>query len=406
MNDSPKDKSQNSPQQAANSKIHGVGRLTIDAVLTVTDIVESLHKRISPLSGLHKKSEEEQLSGIGGLVYRNIRNVTALVGKSIDAPLAAISKTLASQPDSASAQALLAALNGVLGDHLVLSENPLAIPMHFRRDGQTLTDEQLLDVIKQSNGKLLIMAHGLCMNDLQWCREGHDHGAELAKESSMGALYLHYNSGKHISDNGKQFAALLESLVNLTDKNLDINILAHSMGGLVSRSAFHVAENSGHKWPERLNKLVFLGTPHHGAALEKAGNWIDLILGVHSYTVPFARLVKVRSAGITDLRYGNVQESDWHTTERFEFSGDQRGPLPLPDSVRCFAVATSAKESINYPLGDGLVRIKSALGEHPNPAFNLQFPETHKWVGTHINHMQLLNDPEVYQVLKGWFEIK
>jgi pimeloyl-ACP methyl ester carboxylesterase len=406
MNDSPKDKSHKSPQQDSNSKIHGVGRLTIDAVLAVTDIVESLHRRITPLSALHTKSEAEQLSGIGGLVYRNIRNVTQWVGKNIDVPLSAINQALASQPDSASAQTLLAALNGVLGDYLFVRNNPLAIPMHFRKAGQILTDEQLLEIINQSDGKLLIMLHGLCMNDLQWCREGHDHGAELTKESGMGAIYLHYNSGQHISDNGKQFAGLLESLVDLTDKKLEINILAHSMGGLVSRSAFHVAENSGHKWPERLQKLVFLGTPHHGAALEKAGNWIDLILGVHSYTVPFARLVKVRSSGITDLRYGNVQESDWHTTERFEFSGDQRLPLPLPDSVRCFAVATSAKDNINYPLGDGLVRIKSALGEHPDPTFNLQIPDSHKWTGTHINHMQLLNDPEVYQVLKTWFEIK
>lgn len=404
MNDSPKNKSHKSLQHTANSKIQGVGRLTIDAVLAITDIVESVHKRVSPLSVLKFATENERLSGISGLVYRNIRNVTELVGKSIDAPLAAISKTLATQPDSTSTQSLLAALNGVLGDYLVASDNSLAIPMHFRRDGHTLTDEQLLDVINQSDGKLLIMLHGLCMNDLQWCREGHDHGAELAKEAGMGAIYLHYNSGQHVSDNGKQFAGLLESLVNLTDKKLDLNILAHSMGGLISRSAFHVAENSGYKWPERLNTLVFLGTPHHGAALEKAGNWVDLILGAHSYTVPFARLVKVRSSGITDLRYGNVQESDWHTTERFEFSGDQRLPLPLPDSVRCFAVATSAQESINYPLGDGLVRIKSALGEHSNPAFNLQIPDTRKWVGTNINHMQLLNDPEVYQVLRMWLE--
>ncbi|MFQ3190368.1 MAG: pimeloyl-ACP methyl ester carboxylesterase [Paraglaciecola sp.] len=404
MTDSPKNKSHKSPQDTANSKIQGVGRLTIDAVLAITDIVESVHKRVSPLSVLKFATENERLSGISGLVYRNIRNVTELVGKSIDAPLAAISKTLATQPDSTSTQSLLAALNGVLGDYLVASDNSLAIPMHFRRDGHTLTDEQLLDVINQSDGKLLIMLHGLCMNDLQWCREGHDHGAELAKEAGMGAIYLHYNSGQHISDNGKQFAGLLESLVNLTDKKLDLNILAHSMGGLISRSAFHVAVNSGYKWPERLNTLVFLGTPHHGAALEKAGNWVDLILGAHSYTVPFARLVKVRSSGITDLRYGNVQESDWHTTERFEFSGDQRLPLPLPDSVRCFAVATSAQESINYPLGDGLVRIKSALGEHSNPAFNLQIPDTCKWVGTNINHMQLLNDPEIYQVLRMWFE--
>ena len=405
MNDSPKDKNQNSHSKAANSKTHGVGRLTIDAVLAVTDIVESMHKRVSPLSGFHSTYEEEKLSGIGGLVYRNIRNVTQWVGKNIDVPLGAIDKTIASQPDSASAQTLLAALNGVLGDYLFVRENPLAIPMHFRRDGQILNNDQLLDVINQSHGKLLIMLHGLCMNDLQWCREGHDHGAELAKELGMGAIYLHYNSGMHISDNGKQFAGLLESLVNLSDKKLDINILAHSMGGLVSRSAFHVAENSGHKWPELLNKLVFLGTPHHGAALEKAGNWIDLILGAHSYTVPFARLVKVRSSGITDLRYGNVQESDWHTTERFEFSGDQRLPLPLPDNVQCFAVATSANESINYPLGDGLVRIKSALGEHPDSAFYLRIPEQQKWTGTNINHMQLLNDQKVYQVLKTWFEL-
>ena len=405
MNASPKDKSQGSSAKTVHSRTQGVGRLTIEAVLAITDIDESMHKRVSPLSALKSASEKERLSGISGLVYRNIRNVTELVGKSIDAPLASISKTLASQPDSTSTQTLLAALNGVLGDYLLASDNSLAIPMHFRIDGHTLNNEQLSDVINQSNGKLLIMLHGLCMNDVQWCREGHDHGAELAKKFGMGAIYLHYNSGLHISENGKQFAGLLQSLVDLTDKKLDLNILAHSMGGLVSRSAFHVAENSGHKWPEMLNKLVFLGTPHHGAALEKAGNWIDLILGAHSYTVPFARLVKVRSSGITDLRYGNVQESDWHTTERFEFNGDQRLPLPLPHTVQCFAVASSAKESINYSLGDGLVRIQSALGEHQDPDFNLCIPDNRKWIGTNTNHMQLLSDPKVYAVLKTWFDL-
>ena len=406
MNDNLKNSNQKQQTKATQSKIQGAGSLTIDAVLAITDIVESMHKRISPLSTVKSATEKEQLSGISGLVYRNIRNLTTLVGKSIDAPLAAISKTLDTQPDSTSTQALLAALNGVMGDHLLLTDNSLAIPMHFRKEGIILNEVELSDVIKQSNGKLLVMIHGLCMNDLQWCREGHDHGAELAKESGVGVIYLHYNTGQHISDNGKQFADLLESLVNLADEQLTIKIVAHSMGGLVSRSAYHVSEKSGYKWPKMLEKLVFLGTPHHGAALEKAGNWIDLILGSHSYTVPFARLVKIRSAGITDLRYGNVQKSDWNSTERFEFSGDNRTPMPLPETVQCFAVATSANESVKYPLGDGLVTIKSALGEHQNPAFNLHFPESHKWVGTNINHMQLLNDPEVYQQLKTWFSIE
>lgn len=405
MNRSPTDKNSNSSSSATDSRGQGAARLTIDAILAITDIVESMHKRVSPLGSVKPTLEKEKLSGISGLVYRNIRKVTKGVGKSIEAPLAAISKVLASQPDSTSTQALLAAINGVLGDYLVQSENPLAIPMHFRREGQILNDSQLLECINKSNGKLLIMAHGLCMNDLQWCREGHDHGAELAKELKMESIYLHYNTGLHISDNGKQFANLLESLVNLSEKHIEINILAHSMGGLVSRSALHVAEKRDHKWPELLNNLVFLGTPHHGADLEKAGNWIDLILGAHSYTVPFARLVKVRSAGITDLRYGNVQELDWYSTDRFGFTGDRRLPLSLPKNIRCFAVATSATENINYPLGDGLVRIKSALGEHEKLTFDLHIPDSRKWIGININHMQLLSDPEVYQVLKTWFEI-
>ena len=229
MKRSPKDKRLNSPSKVVNSRTQGVGRLTIDAVLAITDIVESVHKRINPLSTVNSATEKEQLSGISGLVYRNIRNVTERVGKRIDAPLAAISKTMASQPDSTSTQALLAALNGVLGDHLVLSENPLAITMHFRKDGEILNEVQLREIINQNKGKLLVMVHGLCMNDLQWCREDHDHGAELAKELGMGTIYLHYNTGRHISDNGKQFANLLESLVSLSDKHLEIHILAHSM---------------------------------------------------------------------------------------------------------------------------------------------------------------------------------
>lgn len=406
MNYNSRDKTKEQSSKVPSSKSQGLGRITIDAVLAITDIIESMHRNADPLSSAKPKADKQGLSGISGLVYRNIRNMTQRIGKSIDRPLAVISKLLASQPDSRSTQAMLAALNGVLGDYLVVTDNPLAIQMHFRKDGLNLSDVQLHQLIKQSNGKLLILVHGLCMNDLQWCQEGHDHGAELAADLGMQVIYLHYNSGRHISDNGAQFSTLLESLLGLSDRHLEINILAHSMGGLVSRSAFHVAENSGQRWPELLNNLVFLGTPHHGAALEKAGNWIDLILGAHSYTAPLARLGKVRSAGITDLRYGNVQELDWQTTERFEFSGDQRFPLPLPASVNCYAIATSATESLNYILGDGLVSLKSALGEHQDPAFDLHIPEKRKWRGTNVNHNQLLRDPKVYQILKNFLVLE
>ena len=34
-------------------------------------------------------------------------------------------------------------------------------------------------------------------------------------------------------------------------------------------------------------------------------DWIDTILEISPYSAPFSRLGKIRSRGITDLRYGN-----------------------------------------------------------------------------------------------------
>lgn len=47
MKNSPKDKGRQNAENSVNSKTQGVGRLTIDAVLAITDIVESMHQRIS-----------------------------------------------------------------------------------------------------------------------------------------------------------------------------------------------------------------------------------------------------------------------------------------------------------------------------------------------------------------------
>ena len=119
------------------------------------------------------------------------------------------------------------------------------------------------------------------MNDLQWKRKGHDHGAALARDLAYTPVYLHYNSGLHISTNGRAFAELLEALVRLWPVPLtELVLIGHSMGGLVARSACHYGALARHEWLRRLDKLVFLGTPHHGAPLERGGNWVDMLLGV------------------------------------------------------------------------------------------------------------------------------
>ena len=222
---------------------------------------------------------------------------------------------------------MLAAVNGVLGDHLAASANPLAIPMRLRRDGQPLdlTTPALAAAIPQPTGKILVLAHGLCMNDLQWRRKEHDHGAALAADAGFTPVYLHYNSGLHVSTNGRAFAGQLEALLHAWPVPVDeLVIIGHSMGGLVARSACHYGKLAGHAWPRHLRKIVFLGTPHHGTPLERGGNWVTVGLGVSRYTAAFARLGKIRSAGITDLRYGSLLDEDWEDRDRFAHARDIR----------------------------------------------------------------------------------
>ena len=388
--------------------LRGIGSLTIQAVTGITDIVETLHYTISSSSRTSGTLESYRTRGVTGMVYRNIRTVTEWVGMGIDVVFDRLSLVIGEKESSPAREAILSALNGVLGDHLVAANNPLAIPMEFRRDGKPLNTQALFEAIGQSDGRLIVMVHGSCMNDLQWNRGGHDHGAALAGDLGFAPVYVRYNSGLHISENGRMFSDLLESITVQSPRPLTIYIIAHSMGGLVSRSAFHYGRVSGHTWPNSLQKLVFLGTPHHGAPLEKGGNWIDNVMGISRYSAPFSRLGKIRSCGITDLRYGNVVDEDWKGCDRFEPSGDRRTPVPLPEGVQCYSIAATRGKIANKLgddlMGDGLVPMSSALGRHKNAQWNLSFPETHQWIGRNMTHLDLLNHPEVYAKIKTWLE--
>ncbi|HEX9180196.1 MAG TPA: alpha/beta hydrolase, partial [Burkholderiales bacterium] len=289
------------------------------------------------------------------------------------------------------------------------SGNPLAIPMRLRRGGHPLALERglLAAAIPEATGRLLVLAHGICMNDLQWRREGHDHGAALARDLGCTPVYLHYNSGLHISANGRAFADTLEELVREWPVPLEeLTILCHSMGGLVARSACHYGRLAGHGWLRHLSSLVFLGTPHHGSPLERAGNWVDVLLGASPYSAPLARVRKIRSAGVTDLRYGNLLDEDWEGQDRFARAGDRRRPVPLPEGVACYAIAATA-EAVRSRVAavlpsDGLVPLDSALGRHRNPELALDFTEDRCWIAADTGHFDLLHRPEVYARIREW----
>lgn len=386
------------------SDARGLGRLAIDATLGLTTLVEVMHHNILRTPGVLGKSTQRPAQGITGFVYKSIRGITQLVGGGIDRVLGQLAALLDNSISSDEREAVLSALNGVLGDHLAASANPLAISMQLRRGGKPL--ELTHNGLRGATGNVLLMVHGLCMNDLQWRRNGHDHAVALSADGGFTPVYLRYNSGLHISLNGRALAEQIEALQRAWPVPIDkLVIIAHSMGGLVARSACHHGESAGHDWLQHLRHMVFLATPHHGAPLERGGNWVDLILDASPYTTAFSRLGKIRSAGITDLRHGSLLDEDWEGKDRFARSRRNR-VVSLPSRVKCYAVAASIAEKGSVPikqlLGDGLVPLDSALGQHTDASKNLSFPKTRQWVGYSMNHMDLLNRKEVYARLRRW----
>jgi pimeloyl-ACP methyl ester carboxylesterase len=180
-------------------------------------------------------------------------------------------------------------------------------------------------------------------------------------------------------------------------------LIGHSMGGLVSRSACHQGEHSGHEWTGRVRHVICLGTPHLGAPLERAANRAGWALGRLAETRPFAELVNGRSSGIKDLRFGSLLEEDWLECDPDEFLRDRCTEVPFLESASYWFVgATIARDPesrFGRLLGDALVQHPSASGQGGRRiGFELED-------GIHlggVNHIQLLNHPAVHEQIATW----
>ena len=382
------------------SDLKGTARLAVDATLAVTDIVETMHRAILSLPWM--PADTAPARGLTALVYRNIRGMTGWIGHCADFAIERAQPLLdriGTQAAGPARDALVAALNGVIGDHLAGSGNPLATSMQFRRRGRFARTAE--------GGRVLLMIHGLCMHEGQWKRRGHDHGSALARDLGFHPAWLRYNTGLHVSANGRELADRLEQWIDAAPTPVtELAIVGYSLGGLVARSACHYAALAGHRWPRLLKNIVFLGTPHHGAPLERSGHWIDLALGVSRYSAPLAALGRVRSAGITDLRHGSLRDEDWQSAACAHGNASAAGLAALPRGTRVAAIAASTGKRTgdlgDRLLGDGLVPVASALGRHADPTRALAIPADRQWVGYGMNHLDLLDHADVYAKLRDF----
>jgi len=382
------------PTRTQISDLRGAARLAFDATVGITDLVEKMHRTIQLTPLPLGKSRAGATRGITGLVYRSVRGATHLVRLGVDAGFSPLNALLPEGESSATRDTLVSIVNGVYGDHLERTENPLAIDIQFRCGGRRMNPLTLGSVLPDAGSRVMLIVHGLCLNESNWVRDGSGPMQELAVSLGYTPVFLRYNSGRAIADNGADLAVLLETLLDhWPQPATELAIVGHSMGGLVARSAVHHGQLRGHAWPSLLRSLVFLGTPLHGAPLERGGHRLDYVMELSPYVAPFTRIGKARSAGITDLRHGSI-------------TADQQEFIPLPEGVACHAAAAMLGKTRSLVsdrlVGDGLVPLESALGRHRDPARTFAIPPERQWVGRGIGHLELLHRPEVYAQLGRW----
>ena len=235
----------------------------------------------------------------------------------------------------------LAVVNGLFGDELAERDSRFAFPMTVRADGVAVplghdtTRTAVTDAVPHAGPRICLLVHGLMSTESIW-RFPSDptttYGTMLARDRGVTTLSLRYNTGRHISINGRELAHVLNRLLRTWPVPVEeINLIGHSMGGLVIRSACHYGRHLrprgrnlpiGRRWTGKVRRVVLVGAPNTGAPLEVVVNALSAALW--ALPVPATRLVGLgldrRSAGIKDLRFGSIVDALVRQVDRIDTS--------------------------------------------------------------------------------------
>jgi hypothetical protein len=332
----------------------GLAQLVLRGGKEITDIVAEMHAAIARAPWVFLGLAEPG-GGRAPLAYQIVAGAFSALAQVTSGKI----EREAAIAEPAGWRRFLGVLNGVLGDHLAAWGNPLAIEMGLR-------DEAGAPWTLPCEGRVILFVHGSCGTELDW--QGPSLTAWVAERRAAGDAvgYLRYDSGLAIEENGRALARLLEP------GDARLVFVAHSMGGLVLRSA--MALNPA--WLPRVSHAAYLGTPHLGAPLERAGRFVTDALGVAATSAPLQRAANVRSRGVKDLAFGAPAGT-------------------LPAHVAHLLVGTT----LPAPdwVGDGLVPLASAHAEGHDLA-----PVLQRLRIDGAGHMGMLTDVRVADALRGW----
>jgi len=343
-------------------------------------------------------------AGITRAVLRSLATGTRAVG--LAAGTAAGRRRGQAISRTRSGSALIAAVAGLTGDALEAEGSPLAQPMAVRVGGEPVPPDAvaLAAAFPEATSRVVVFLHGLMETEFSW-GAAETYGSRLARELGYTPVYVRYNSGLHISQNGRCLSELIDELVAAWPVEVErIALVGHSMGGLVARSACHCGIEDGASWVALVRHSVSLGTPHMGAPLEQAVHVLSAGLAALPETRPFANFLRRRSGGIRDLRQGSLVDEDWTDRDPDALRAAACAEVPLLDrATHCFVSATitrSHRHPLGRMLGDTLVLRPSARGR--SRTRRIPFEDEY---GMHLggaHHFALLNHPAVYEQLRAW----
>jgi pimeloyl-ACP methyl ester carboxylesterase len=405
-------------------EVTGVSQLARASLRGGTSRIHELHQGIADRAfravGPAGRPVQVVHDAISGLTYSSVR-VALGVGARAVGGAAALRASGRDLDTDRGGRVALAILNGAHGD-LVAREAPaLALDMTVRVAGRAVPTETsaLRQAFPGASGRLAVFLHGLTESEDSWGYGAERHhgdravtyGSQLQRDLGLTPVYLRYNTGLHISENGRSLDALLTALVGAWPVPVqDVVLIGHSMGGLVARSALHQAGGGtaqAHGWTHLVRDTVTLGSPHLGAPLERGVHRLTAQLARLPETRPLARLLTLRSVGIKDLRRGTLVEADWTGRDLDALTPGEHTHVPLLDGARHFVVlATLTRNPEGRAadlLGDLLVPPRSASGDTGDDD-RLAFPPDHVHRIGGLHHFDLLNHPLIYARIRAWLQ--
>jgi len=399
-------------------EMRAAGRLATATLTETVSHVEQVHHaiadRVFTVAAPASRPARLVHDGIATGVYAGIRAAGHAGGRAATELVSAAIGSATPAGTTPRSNLALAMLNALRGDELADEDSPLAIVMAVRCDRQDVEPRRdaVHAAFPEATSKLAVFVHGLGETEESWRRHADyqggpsSYGSRLAGDFGYTPVYLRYNTGLHISENGRHLATLLDQLVAAWPVPVaELIVVGHSMGGLVVRSACHHAEQTGQPWVSTVRHVFYLGTPHLGAGLEQSISRLTDLLGRLDESRPLASVLNRRSAGIKDLGAGSLLDDDW--SDRPPGSRRHGGEVHLLPGANHYAVSATVTTSRRNPLGrvvgDLLVHPGSARG-HSRRGRHIPFPVEHTRHFGGLHHFHLLNHPSVYEALRDWLD--